>query len=207
MKKGKLAAALMVGSCILLGCYPGGPTFTEDLDMVVTNHDTSFDFQKLGTFALPDRVVKITGKIIEGQEPDFVSDLYAPSILAAVRQNMKSMGWTEVSELSNPDVIILPSAISTTNNIWYYESWYWGWYYPYSYWGWYYPYPIYGGSYTSGSLFVQITYPDGITAADNIPVVWSCVFNGLLEGSTESVNQRITSGVNQAFQQSPYLHQ
>ena len=107
----------------------------------------------------------------------------------------------------------------TTTNIYYYYDWYywdwwytgwypyWGWYYPYSYWGWYYPYPIYGGSYTSGSLFVQLTYPDGITAADNIPVVWSCVFNGLLEGSTDSVNQRITTGVNQAFQQSPYLHQ
>lgn len=203
----KLATIVVVASVLLSGCYPGGPNYIDDLDLVVTNHDPSFDFRKLGTYAMPDKVVKITGNVIEGGEPEFVSDAYASAILDAIRKNMQGYGWTEVPEFADPDVIILPSAISTTTDIWYYDNWYWGWYYPYSYWGWYYPYPYYGGSYTSGSVFIQMTYPDGITAADDIPVIWSSICNGLLEGSTASVNERITNGVNMAFQQSLYLSQ
>jgi len=203
----KLVAMIVVASGLWLACNPGGPNYIEDMDLVVTNHDPSFDFRKLGTYAMPDRVVKLTGKVIEGQDPEFVNNVYASTLLDAIRANMQGYGWTEVSEFSNPDVIILPSAISTTTNIWYYDPWYWGWYYPYSYWGWYYPYPYYGGSYTSGSVFIQMTYPDGKTAADNIPVIWSSIINGLLEGSTDSVNERIVDGVNVAFEQSLYLNQ
>ena len=50
-----------------------------------------------------------------------------------------------------------------------------------------------------------MTYPDGITAADNVPVVWSSILNGLLEGGTSEINSRIKKSVDQAFDQSPYL--
>jgi hypothetical protein len=50
-----------------------------------------------------------------------------------------------------------------------------------------------------------MTYPEGITAADNIPVVWSSILNGLLEGSTSQISTRISSSIDQAFDQSPYL--
>lgn len=207
MKKRILTPAILFASLVLLSCYPTGPTYVEDLDLVVTNHDVGFNFQQLGTFSMPDEVVKITGILDKGEPPEFVSDPYSDAILTAIRQNMIALGWKEVGEYTNPDVIILPSTMSSTTNIWYYDYWYWSWYYPYYWSGWYYPYPYYGGSYTTGSLFIQMTYPAGITAADNIPVIWTGVLNGLLEGSTSSVNTRINSGVNQAFQQSPYLSQ
>ena len=197
--------AILATLFVLSGCYPQGPEYIEDLDLVITNHDVAFDFQKYKTFALPDRIVKITGNLVEGEDPEFVNDATAALILGRIRENMKSYGWNEVAEAQDPDMIILPSAMQSTTLVYYYDYWYWDWYYPYYWWGWYYPYPIYGGSYTSGSVFMQMTYPDGITAADNIPVVWSSILNGLLEGSTSEVNNRISKSVDQAFAQSPYL--
>jgi hypothetical protein len=58
----------------------------------------------------------------------------------------------------------------------------------------------------SGSVLLQMTHPDGMGGNDNIPVVWTGVFNGLLQGSQESINQRISQTIDQAFNQSPYLN-
>lgn len=190
---------------LLAGCYPKGPEYIEDLDLVATNHDVSFNFQQHSTYSLPDRIVKITGNLAEGEDPEFINEVSAAMILDRIRANMETYGWTEVEADQNPDMIILPSAMQSTTLVYYYDYWYWDWYYPYYWWGWYYPYPIYGGSYTSGSVFLQMTYPDGITAADNIPVVWSSILNGLLEGETSSIATRISNSIDQAFDQSPYL--
>ena len=197
--------AILLTVVMLSGCYPKGPEYIEDLDLVVTNHDVDFDFEEFNTYSLPDRIVKITGNLAEGEDPEFVNDATAQLILNRIRDNMESYGWTEVGEEQNPEMIILPSAIQSTTLVYYYDYWYWDWYYPYYWWGWYYPYPIYGGSYTTGSVFLQMTYPDGITAADNIPVVWSSILNGLLEGSTSEIGTRISKSIDQAFDQSPYL--
>jgi hypothetical protein len=203
----KVVVTVLVGVATLgiNACYQQGPEFIEDVDLVVTNHDVDFDYQSLTTYAIPDQVVKITGNLNDGDQVEFVDDIYATVILDAVRENLDNHGWTEVNSENNPDVIILPSAVSSTTFIWYYDNWYWDWWYPYSYWGWYYPYTYYGGSYTSGSLFLQMTYPEGITASDNIPVIWSCIANGLLEGSTSDINARIKKSIDQAFIQSQYL--
>jgi len=197
--------AILLSVLMLSGCYPGGPEYIEDLDLVVTSHDVLFDFQEMETYALPDRIVKITGNLEEGDEVEFINDNYSAIILDRIRDNLEDYGWVEVSADQNPDVIILPSAMQSTTMVWYYDYWYWDWYYPYYWWGWYYPYPIYGGSYSSGSVFLQMTYPDGITAADNIPVVWSSILNGLLEGEASELNSRVSHSVDQAFEQSPYL--
>jgi hypothetical protein len=198
-------SGVLLSVALLSGCYPGGPEYIEDLDLVVTRHDSSFDFDEMKTYALPDRIVKITGNLEEDEEVEFINDSYASIILGRIRDNLEDYGWAEVGADQNPDVIILPSAMQSTTWIWYYDYWYWDWYYPYYWWGWYYPYPIYGGSYSSGSVFLQMTFPDGVTAADNIPVVWSAILNGLLEGDVSQIDSRIGRSVDQAFEQSPYL--
>ena len=196
--------AILLTVILLSGCYPKGPEYIEDLDLVVTNHDVAFDFTKYKTYSLPDRIVKITGNLEEGEDPEYINEDAAALILKRVRENMQTYGWTEVAA-DQADMIILPSAMQSTTFVYYYDSWYWDWYYPYYWWGWYYPYPTYGGSYTSGSVFFQMTYPKGITAADNIPVVWSSILNGLLEGTTSQITSRVSSSIDQAFDQSPYL--
>jgi hypothetical protein len=189
---------------IVTGCYPNGPEYVNDLDLVVTRFDKTFDFKDVDTYAIPSDVIKITGNLVKGEEIQFVDDEYAQIILEAVRDNLESYGWEEV-DASIADVVIFPTAMSSTTIVWYYDWWYWDWWYPWDYWGWYYPYDIYGGSYTSGSVFLQMTYREGQTAIGNLPVPWAAVLNGLLEGSTNDVESRIERGIDQAFKQSPYL--
>jgi hypothetical protein len=116
----------------------------------------------------------------------------------------------EVDETANPDVILLPATMTTENVYYYYDPYYWGWYYPgySSGWGWYYPgyYPSTSyTSYTSGSFFLQMTYPDGINISEQIPVLWTCVINGVAEGTNQEIVDRINNSVVTAFDQSPYL--
>ena len=123
---------------------------------------------------------------------------------------MTDYGWTLVDKNSSPDVILLVSSITTTNVYWYYDWGYWGWYYPgwNPGWGWYYPgyYPPYVTGYKSGSVFTQMVDAKATAAGvDNVPVVWSCIFNGLAEGGTSSIATRVQTGIDKAFVQSPYL--
>ena len=103
-----------------------------------------------------------------------------------------------------PDVVLLPAAI-TQENVSYYAN-YWGWYYPSYGYGWYYPgyYPTYT-SYTSGSLILQMTLPDETNLSNNTPVVWFAVVNSILEGSSLDIVTRLERNIDQAFTQSEYL--
>jgi Domain of unknown function (DUF4136) len=205
----------ILSTVILASCYPHGAETEEDLDLVYTNYDDGFDFRSQTTYAIPDSVIKITGDVFNDPDgdgkPQFVSATYSTAILNTINQNMQSYGYTRVPKLSNPDLIILVSAMTTTNVYYYYDWWYWGWWYPYwdPWYGWYYGggyYPYYVSGYRSGSVFIQmINSSSTVIPGENIPVVWSSIFNGLAEGSTASITARIQSGINQAFAQSPYL--
>jgi hypothetical protein len=195
----------------LSACSPEGATFVEELDVVYTNYDPSFAFTSKNTFAIPDKVVYIAaGGLGQGSgEPEYLPSSLANPILATLRSNMRAAGYTEVDESANPDLILLPSALKTTEIYYYYDWWYWSWYYP-GYgtgWGWYYPgyFPPVVTSVTSGSIFVQMTSPKDINAAKQIPVTWIAVVNGLLEGDGSQASNRIDRTLDQAFAQSPYL--
>ncbi len=197
---------------LLPACYPKGADYIEELDIVYTNYDANFDFASKKTYAIPDSVIKITGDNFEDPDgdgkPTFVGSQYSTAILAAINQNMTAAGWTKVNKNANPDVILLPSTMTTTNIYYYYDWWYWGWYYPgWCYcWGWYYPgyYPPYVSGYRSGSVFMQMIDHKAIGAAtENIPVVWSVILNGLAEGN--NITARIQTNMDKAFAQSPYI--
>ncbi|HRH69463.1 MAG TPA: DUF4136 domain-containing protein [Flavobacteriales bacterium] len=210
MQQRKITWALaLAGIGLLSGCYPGGPEYIDEYDLVYTDYSSTVDFKAKNTYSLPDSVIKLSGDLVEGERPEMVSPVYANEILGKIRDNMNSYGWTEVDATESPDVVILPSAIVVTNTTVYYPGYYWGWYYPYYGYGWYYPgyYPPTVTSYTTGSLFIQMTNPNEPGATDNIPVEWIAVFNGLLEGSTSGLVTRIDRAVDQAFKQSPYLKQ
>jgi hypothetical protein len=40
---------------------------------------------------------------------------------------------------------------------------------------------------------------------ESVPVIWSCILNGLAEGGTSSIAPRVQKGIDNAFVQSPYL--
>lgn len=204
------STALLLAACIM-ACSPEGATFVEELDVVYTNHNPEFDFSSKSTYALPDNVISISNGALPGdsEEPEFLPPQLANPILATLRSNMNALGYREVAEAAGPDLILLPSALQTTEIYYYYDWWYWNWYYP-GYapgWGWYYPgyYPPTVSAVRSGSIFIQMTSPKDINSDNEIAVNWIAIVNGLLEGEPGTAPARIDRTLNQAFSQSPYL--
>ena len=58
----------------LSGCYPEGAEYVEELDLVLTNYDDSYDFSSKTTYAMPDSIIKITGDVFN--EPYWVTNRY-----------------------------------------------------------------------------------------------------------------------------------
>jgi hypothetical protein len=201
---------LLLAPALLSGCYPEPPEYINEYDLVYTNHSADFDFQAQNTYSLPDSVVIVgSGEPDQGELPVMVVPEYGDRIIQQIRTNMNGLGWTEVEDPDSADVVMLPSAVKTENiDVYYYYGGYWGWYYPYWGYGWYYPgyYPTYT-SYTTGSLIIQMTVPKDLSPAENVPVPWVCIINGLLEGSDQSILDRITTNIDQGFKQSEYLQQ
>ena len=201
----------------MVGCYPKGAQYYSDFDLVYTNHSDSIDFTQRKTYARPDSIIKITGDVFNGDagrgEPTFLPSAYSKIIIDQVDKNMSAYGWTKVNKNANPDAVLLMSVSNTSYMYWYYDWGYWGWWYPgyYPGWGWGYPgyYPPYVTTYTTGTLLIQMVDQKEISIpADtvaNVPVIWVCVLNGLVNGSTADVGTRVQNGLDQAFVQSPYL--
>jgi hypothetical protein len=193
-------------------CYPGGATDVQQLDLVVTTHDETVDFTSFITYALLDSVVHID--IEDNNNDSLLTRDHDALILSRVRSNIEALGYLEETDPANntPDVIFLVGAWGiTTTDIYAGYPW-WGWYGWYPYWGccgpgygWGYPsYPV-AVRYDTGTLAIAMVNP--ISPFDNtLPVMWVAGINGLLSGSAASLSARITSSIDQAFDQSPYLN-
>jgi hypothetical protein len=204
----KIVKVLSLAAIVFLmtQCYPEGPVYVDELDLVYTNYDPGYGFAAKHTFAVPDKIMKIDDDLANGGGPNYVKDIYATPMLTRIVQNMTSNGWSQVDVDKNPDVLLAPVAYELTTTYYYGSGGYWDWwyggYYPGG--GWYYPYPV-TTSYSTGSLIVTMLDPNDVSADDKMRAVWGFVVNGLLEGSTTEFNARITKGINQAFTQSAYL--
>jgi hypothetical protein len=201
MKK-RISIFLIVTSAFLLGgCYPDGPEYVEDLDVVLTAHNKDYNYTGKTTYAMPDKIVKITGKVIEeGGSPEYLQN--SKRILDMIDANMLAYGWTKVLVDDDPDVLLLPASWETTTIYYWYD--YWSWWYG-GYWGWYYPYypPVSYSSYTTGTLLMSLIDPNEVST-DEYPIkVWTGVINGLLTGSYNET--RVREGVDKAFSISDYL--
>jgi hypothetical protein len=210
---------------LLTSCYPIREDLTKDeLDMVITMYDKNYyssernDFQNFRTFVIPDTIVHIT----ESGVTDTISRAYDSYIMAQVRSNMLNAGYIEETKpaTNEPDIAVTIS-ISTgkiINTDWYQ---YWGWYWP-DYMkgaeasansnGHYYPfYPPYYGlgstyTYPAGSILLEMVDVSRFDpSVQEIPVIWAGIINGATGGSTEAIQSRISTGIDQCFSQSAYL--
>jgi hypothetical protein len=190
---------------LLTQCYPAGPEYIEELDLVYSNYDPAADFTAKQTYAIPDKIMKIDDDLVAGGDPNFIKEPYATQVLDKINLNMINNGWTKVTKDQNPDVLLAPVAFELTTTVYYGYGGYWDWWYG-GWYGWYYPYPV-TTSYSTGSLVVTMLdnkkeneSPDG-----KKPAVWNFIVNGLLEGGSANFANRVSKGVDQAFIQSPYL--
>jgi hypothetical protein len=189
----------LIGIIILMvSCYPDDTVYYEDTDLVYTNYTETFDFAGKGTYAIPDKIVKITGNLEEGENPEYVKEPYNTQVLNKIQSNMTALGWTKVDDPEQADLALMPAVWTNTTIYYWYNNWCWYYYY-YCGWGWY------GGggytSYTSGTLVMGlVAYGDEYV---DPTIVWTGAINGLLSGSYDI--SRVNKGIDQAFKQSPYL--
>lgn len=199
-------AGLLVLAILTAGCSPGSlPSSISAYDTVLTLFSDKADFTGARTFTLVDSIVHL----VDPGGSDTISRQYDGLVLTRVRDNMIAAGWTEISNPSGsnpPDVAIQVAATTSDNYVVEYWPPYWGWYpgwgYPGYGWGW-------GWSnvykYTTGTVLMamlDLRNPD--TGNETVPVMWLGALNGVLSSST-SVQARIVDGIDQAFEQSPYL--
>jgi hypothetical protein len=203
MKRKILSLVTIFSVFLLWGCYPNGPDYIEELDVVITYHVDEYDFAAQATYAMPDKIVKVTGDLADGETPEFMPDATASKILKDIADNMTALGYTRVAQTANPDLYLLPASWQTTTVYWWYDYWYW-WYG--GYWGGYYPPyypPVNVSSYTTGTLMMNLIDKDVVNANGDPIIQWSGAINGLLTGSYNAT--RVNDAINKAFDQSPYL--
>lgn len=202
--KTKLINALLLSSLATLwGCYPGGPEYVDELDIVYTTFDEEFPFSAKSTYKMPDDIRILSGD--PDEDPTFIDPIFAQPMLQRIENNMTARGFTRVEQGEEADMELLPASWSTTTIL--VSGGYWGGYW--CYWdpyycggGWYYPYPVYS-SYTTGTLVMVIADPQNPATDGSRGLVWTAAINGLLTGSYDA--NRVLSAIDQAFKQSPYL--
>jgi hypothetical protein len=197
MKRKFFTLAFIAALGLLWGCYPDGAEYYEETDIVYTNYDDKYDFASKGTYSLPDKIVKVTGNLADGEDPEFVKEPYNTQMLQKIQSNMTSLGYTKVDDPANSDMVLFPAVWTNTSVYYYYD--YWCWYYPYYCgWGWGYPSVT---SYTTGTLLMTLV-ADGEEYVQPTNV-WTSAINGLLSGYYDV--SRVNNAIDQAFKQSPYL--
>lgn len=198
MKRKFFTLSFIVALSFMWGCYPDGAEYYEETDIVYTDYDEEYSFTSKGTYSMPDKIVKITKELVGGEEPEFVKEPYNTQILNRIESNMSAMGYSQVADPANADMVFFPAVWTNTTIYYWYD--YWCWYYPY-YCGWGWGYPSSYTTQTTGTLLMTLI-ADGDEYV--LPTkVWTAAVNGLLSGSYNS--SRVNKSIDQAFTQSPYL--
>jgi hypothetical protein len=190
---------------LLAGCYPNGPDYAEELDVVLTYHNPDYNFGTKTTYAMPDKIVKITGNLQQGDAPTFIPDATAALILSRIEENMTSLGYQRVDlSAGGADLLLLPASWEVTTVSYWYDYWYWWYGGYYGGWGWggYYP-PVYVTSYTTGTLMMNIVDKTVLGANGNPVTQWTGAINGVLTNTYDA--SRVNTAIDKAFDQSPYL--
>ncbi len=204
MKRKISFIVLITGIFLLTGCYPGGPDYIEEMDVVLVKHNENYNFAGKSTYAISDKIVKITGNLVEGETPEFVPDITGKPILARIESNMTAYGWQKVDISANPDLLLIPASWETTTVFYWYDYWYywWGGYYPGWGWGGYYP-PVYYDSYSTGTLIMALIDKNELGANGNPVTQWTGAINGIMTSSYNAT--RINTAIDKTFAISPYL--
>jgi hypothetical protein len=207
--KGRALIAAALGAALLLagGCAPdSGFNNVSDYDVVVTRYDSDTDYQKYTTFVVADTVLHLGQPDGDGEDlPDGLEEL----IISEVEEQMIRYGYTlEANPESNDPDLVMIAGVTTTTWTGYVPGYPW---YPGYGWGPWYPwYPWYSYGYVyqydTGTIIVIMSdYSTLDPDTDDIEVIWTGGMNGILSSSSSYNADRITAGIRQAFDQSPYL--
>lgn len=221
MKLLKWGAILMILATIT-SCYPDYNTSIEDHDLVYTLRNSSVlrddDGQtKFKTYFLPDTIIHVADSLQDRKDPDFPRD-YDSLIVKSVADNFDALGFTRITDINDvdtPDVLITVAALALEKTVvyTYYPGYWWGgggywgdwwWDYPGGYWPTYPSYSVY--TFNKGTVFIDMVSFTKNENNEDIPVGdWTSAINGLLYEGNMDIEKRLTTHIDKAFDESPYL--
>lgn len=195
------ASAVVAVAAALAACYPSPTRTADEFDAVVTIFDEENNFGEYRTYAMPDTVVQRPG---EGG----VTRSFDELILTEIHKNMQKLGYQLEPDPENnlPDVVLVAGVVTQDE----YTAWInipWG-----GWWGWYggggswYPPVGVRYLYTLGTIAVDMYDMSGFAGdLESLRVVWNASISGPLQRDQGNQANRIVTGIEQAFGQSPYL--
>jgi hypothetical protein len=203
---------LIASSLIVVSCYRDYGLSVTDYDTIVTVYDKNFNYKVNKNFAMPDTVLHLLGE----NEEDNISRQYDDLMLSTVATNMTNYGYTRVpfdTTQAAPDLVVLVSVASQT---WRGYTWSPGWGY-WGGWGWWGWGPGYGGYYPgyavpyefeTGTIIIELLDPDEENPNNQTEaqIIWNGGINGLLANTTVGTSSRISTNIDNAYKQSPYLN-
>ncbi len=174
--------------------------------VVQTDAAKGVSFSNYKTYYISDTVALIS----TSKTDTLLPSADALQLVNTIKSNMNARGYTFVPKALKPDLGINTLAVKDVNvgvvypGWWwgypgYWDPWYWGWYYPY-----YYPWTV-AYSVTTGSVIAELIDLKNVSTDQKLQVVWTMSLNGALGSSGSSNLQRAIDGINQAYNQSPYL--
>jgi hypothetical protein len=194
LRKGLIFLLFLSATVVVLqSCYPYDDRTASDSDVVATFYEKGTNFAGLVNYAMSDTIFTFSSNGQNLIPNDDISSTNTTAILNSIKSNLTSMGFVDKTTTpAEADVVI---AAIVTSSTWVSGGCYGGYY---SYWYPYYSYcyPV-AYTYTTGTLLiVMVDNQASIT-------VWIAGINGIISGTV--TNSRISSDINQAFNQSPYL--
>ena len=190
-------AGALVSAC---SWGPGALDQTKDQILTVARKGETADFSKFTTFAITDSICVSD----DGKKTRLSNDTTA-LIIAQVVRNMESYGYTEVEADENPSLLVDVAYILRTNTYMYpgyWNDWDWWWdSFDYPWYGWdtFYPYPMpnFTGSYTTGSLDIEVADVVSVATESSVPIVWHGLVREILNGT--HTQQELISSIDEVF--------
>jgi len=189
-------------------CEPTNPLATDLGGVVLTLVDSGQALGSARTFAVPDTIVDVP------VNSTAIDHSFDHQVIADVRRHFVSLGWRDVSNDSGarPDVVVLVAASQRTETGVAYFDWFGAWgYLPYwgptvdASWVWGVPGAALPYAYQAGTVLItMLDLREQRTDSKSIPLLWAATLDGIVT-STNGTADRVVRGVDQAFQQSPYL--
>jgi hypothetical protein len=204
---------LFISAAVLLLAACHKEPYPQDSDneyLVYTSPGKDVNFTQFQTFDIADSLLIIG----QSDKPMYSQSQNALALIQAYRINMEKAGF--IYTPSNPDAdlgVQLTYVIKTERYVQYYDDPYW-WldypgYWPAGYWGnwtgFYYPRPV-TYTYTTNALLTDIVDLTGEEETSKpLEVLWTSYIGGPAGSSLQGDINRMTTAIDQAFVQSPYL--
>ncbi len=213
MKKRFLLAIATSLAFLIFSCYPGGPEYINDLDTAISVYDSDYNWASISekTYAIPDDIRHIK----DGEDIDSPDETNDAKIISKINEELQSIGLTlvDATDTASIDVVVTITIIeqNNTGSTWYPGGGWWGGWYPGwgPGWGWgdYYPwYPVYY-SYKTGTVLIQkgdFKNREVVNGKEIVPPIYEGAIDGLLQGNTLQIGQRIENGIDDLYNQAPF---